>query len=91
MNYQKIYDDICKRGQERVLPKEIYTEKHHTIPKCLGGNNEKSNLTVLTDREHFLVHYILAEKLYPTHYGLYHALYLMCHTESIYQNRRKLK
>lgn len=87
MDYQKIYDDICKRGQERILPKEIYTEKHHIIPKCMGGSNEKSNLTVLTAKEHFLVHYILAEKLYPNHYGLYHSLYLMCHMKSQYQCR----
>ena len=89
MNYQKIYDDICKRGQERILPKEIYTEKHHIIPRCLGGNDETPNLTVLTAREHFLVHYILAEKLYPTHYGLYHALYIMCHLKGKSQSRHR--
>ena len=44
MNYQKIYDDICKRGQERQLPKDVYTEKHHIVPKCLGGGNEKSKI-----------------------------------------------
>lgn len=78
MNYQKIYDDICKRGQERILPKEVYTEKHHIIPKCLGGDDSKENLTVLTAREHFLVHYILAEKLYSNHKGLWYALIKMC-------------
>lgn len=79
MNYQKIYDDICKRGQERELPKEVYTEKHHIVPKCMEGTNEKSNLTVLTAREHFLVHYILAEKLYPTNPKLWFALWKMLH------------
>lgn len=78
MNYQKIYDDICKRGQERILPKEVYTEKHHIVPKCLGGGNEKSNLTVLTAKEHFLVHYILAEKLYPENRKLLFAFWRMC-------------
>lgn len=87
MNYQKIYDDICKRGQERKLPKDVYTEKHHIIPKCMGGGNEKTNITKLTAKEHFLVHLILAWKLYPTHYGLNHALYLMCHTKSAVQFR----
>ena len=77
MNYQKIYDDICKRGQERQLPKEVYTEKHHIVPKCLGGGNEKSNLTVLTAREHFLVHYILT-RIYPNNSKIWNACFKMC-------------
>lgn len=69
MNYQKIYDNICKRGQERVLSKEIYAERHHIIPKCMGGSNDKSNLTILTAREHFICHWLLSE-IYPTNSGL---------------------
>ena len=77
MNYQKIYDDICKRGQERELPKEVYTEKHHIVPKCMEGTNEKSNLTVLTAREHFLVHYILT-RIYPNNSKIWSACFKMC-------------
>lgn len=77
MNYQKIYNDICKRGQERILPKEVYTEKHHIVPKCMQGTNDKSNLTVLTAREHFLVHLILARKLYPNNPKLWTAMHYM--------------
>lgn len=76
MNYQKIYDDICKRGQERILSKEIYTEKHHIVPKCMNGTNEKSNLTVLTAREHFLVHYILT-RIYPDNSKIWSACFKM--------------
>lgn len=79
MNYQKIYDDICKRGQDRQLPKEVYTEKHHIVPKCLGGTNEKSNLTILTAREHFLVHYILT-RIYPNNSKIWNACFRMCHS-----------
>ncbi len=77
MNYQKIYDDICKRGQERILPEDVYTEKHHIVPKCLGGTNEKNNLTVLTAREHFLVHYILT-RIYPNNSKIWNACFKMC-------------
>lgn len=77
MDYQKIYSAICKRGQERILPEEVYTEKHHIVPKCLGGGNEKSNLTVLTAREHFICHLILARKLYPKNPKLWNALHCM--------------
>lgn len=77
MNYQKIYDDICKRGQERILPKEVYTEKHHIIPKCLGGGNEKSNISVLTAKEHFICHLLLARKLYPTNPKIWYGLFML--------------
>lgn len=77
MNYQKIYDDICKRGQERELPKEIYTEKHHIVPRCLGGGNEKENITKLTAKEHYLVHLILCRKLYPNNPKLWYAMHRM--------------
>lgn len=76
MNYQKIYNDICKRGQERILPKDVYTEKHHIVPKCLGGTNEKSNLTILTAREHFLVHYILT-RIYPNNSKIWYGLFML--------------
>lgn len=79
MNYQKIYDDICKRGQERILPEGTYVEKHHIVPKCLGGGNEKSNITPLTAREHFLVHYILT-RIYPNNSKIWNACFKMCHS-----------
>jgi hypothetical protein len=36
-----------------------YTERHHVIPRCLGGSNKRENLVDLTFREHFLVHWLL--------------------------------
>jgi hypothetical protein len=53
MNYEKIYDCIIKRAKTRKL--EGYVEKHHIIPKCMGGSNEKQNIVELTAREHFYV------------------------------------
>ncbi len=74
MNYQKIYIQIIERAQNRKL--EGYKEKHHIMPKCLGGSNEKENLIELTAREHFLCHRLLVE-IYPKEYKLKHALFLM--------------
>jgi hypothetical protein len=34
-------------------------EVHHILPRCLGGNNKKENLTALTPREHFIAHTML--------------------------------
>lgn len=36
-----------------------YTEKHHILPKSLGGLNNKENLVRLTAREHFICHHLL--------------------------------
>jgi hypothetical protein len=74
MDYQKIYNQIIERAQNRKL--EDYKEKHHIIPKCLGGSNEEENLAELTAREHFLCHMLLCE-IYPKEHKLKHALFLM--------------
>lgn len=38
-----------------------YYEKHHILPKSLGGTNRKSNLVLLTAQEHFRAHFLLPE------------------------------
>jgi hypothetical protein len=73
MNYQRVYNQIIERTQNRKL--EGYKENHHIIPKCLGGTNEKENLIELTAREHFLCHRLLVE-IYPNK-SLKYALWLM--------------
>lgn len=40
---------------------EGYTEKHHIIPRCLGGSNEQINIAVLTAREHYIAHLLLTK------------------------------
>lgn len=54
-----------------------YYERHHIVPKCLGGNNEKSNLVLLTAREHFLAHRILY-KMYPKNKSIAFSFWGMC-------------
>jgi hypothetical protein len=53
------YFNIIKTAK---LRKETpgYTEKHHIIPRCLGGSNCLSNIAVLTAREHYICHLLLA-------------------------------
>ena len=38
-----------------------YTERHHIIPKSLGGPDDLSNLIRLTAREHFICHQLLTK------------------------------
>ena len=76
MNYKLIHDSIIDRAKSRVLPKEVYTERHHIIPRCMGGSDDKSNLVDLTAKEHFIVHKLLVE-MYPNIGKLINALWKM--------------
>lgn len=61
MNYQRIHDQIIDRAktENREKGKCVYYERHHIIPRCCGGTNDKDNLVLLTAREHFIVHKLL--------------------------------
>lgn len=84
MNYLKNYNDYVsfvknemalgnrpkdKHDYNKNFKGKSYFEFHHVVPKCLGGDNSKSNLIALTAREHFLAHYLLM-KIYPDNYKL---------------------
>lgn len=58
--YNKWYNQIIDRARTR---KDIvgYTEKHHIVPKSLGGSNSKDNIAILTAREHFICHWLLTK------------------------------
>lgn len=75
MNYNKIYDALITRGKNRVL--EGYKEKHHIVPRCLGGTDDKENLVDLTGREHFIAHLLLV-KINNNHRSLVRAATYMC-------------
>jgi hypothetical protein len=63
---------VRAQGRERVG----YMEKHHVKPRCLGGGNDRSNLVLLTPKEHFLAHKLLV-RIYPQERGVWYALILM--------------
>lgn len=58
MNSQRIHDQIIARAQGRSRP-AVYCERHHVIPKSMGGSDSADNLVWLTGREHYLVHWLL--------------------------------
>ena len=60
MNYQRIYEELIAFRRVNPLRKEdCYCERHHYIPRCLGGTNEAWNLVNLTAKEHFIAHHLL--------------------------------
>lgn len=74
MNYKKIYDNLISKGRNRVL--NCHVERHHIIPKCMGGTDDKENLVELTPEEHYVAHQLLV-KIYPENKTLIHAAVMM--------------
>ena len=74
MNYEKIYDILISKAQNRIL--ETYTETHHIVPKCIGGTDNINNLVELTPEEHYLAHQLLV-KIYPQNHSLVKAAAMM--------------
>jgi len=59
--YTKIYYQIVSKATSRSLDASIYSEKHHVIPRSLGGIDDNTNIVVLTAREHFICHWLLTK------------------------------
>ena len=55
--YTRWYNSIISNAQTRIA--EGYTEKHHVLPRCLGGTDLSKNIVRLTGREHFICHWLL--------------------------------
>lgn len=53
-----------------------FVEKHHILPKCMGGNNSIDNLILLPVRAHYIAHYFL-HKAYPNNNKLSLAFAMM--------------
>jgi len=60
MNHTFVYEQLIASACLRTRPLG-YVERHHILPRSLGGDNAKSNLVFLTAREHFLAHMLLAK------------------------------
>lgn len=76
MNYIKIYDALITKAQSRTLPDGTYTERHHIVPRCIGGSDDVSNLVRLTPEEHYIAHLLLV-KIYTTNAKLLYAANMM--------------
>lgn len=60
--YSKLYFLLIEKALQRTeVP--VYSEKHHILPKSLAPEfaKEKQNLAILSGREHFIAHILLAK------------------------------
>jgi hypothetical protein len=62
MQYRIIYDQLIDHAKATNNDSGPY-EKHHIIPKSLGGSNLKNNIVKLTPRQHFVAHRLLTKFL----------------------------
>lgn len=101
MDYKRHYELLLSKAKqkeyERNLEKKagFYFERHHMHPKSLGGSDESENLVLLTAREHFIAHWLLAN-----HYEKYGtkreykkmvcAFMQMCQAPSAFRNHRNI-
>lgn len=70
MDYQKIYNNLINRARSRI---DVgYVEKHHILPRCLGGSDAKENIVSLYPEEHYLAHLLLC-KIYTGNQKLLYA------------------
>ena len=73
MDYSKIYEQLIARGTIRQQGKNRKTlksemgmiERHHILPRSIGGSDLLNNLVYLTPEEHLVAHLLLV-KIYNT-------------------------
>lgn len=88
MDYNKIYQNIINYRIKNKL--SGYTERHHILPRSLGGSDDKSNLVDLSAREHYICHLLLT-KMYDKdtieYQKMIHAYMMMSNVNSTNQKR----
>lgn len=57
--YHTWYNNIVQAAKSRSLTEKF--DRHHIIPKSLGGSNDHNNIVKLTYREHFICHWLLTK------------------------------
>jgi hypothetical protein len=86
------YDEFIKNilvTRGRFIDTDEYHERHHIVPKCIGGTNDEENLIDLFAREHFIAHKLLAKEN-PDNDGLVYGWMCMAFMKNNYQERYEI-
>ena len=59
--YARAYIRLIETRMNRSI--DGYFERHHIIPKSVGGSNSVKNIIKLTAREHFIAHLLLSKSM----------------------------
>lgn len=61
MDYHRIYREFIKDRREKERGLSGYLERHHILPRSLGGLDGQDNIIALTPEDHFFAHLLLAK------------------------------
>ena len=86
MTYDEFIQGIIDTRGRFGIHSEEYHERHHIVPKCMGGTNDEENLIDLFAREHYEAHKLLALEN-PDNRGLQIAWLNMSTTKNQYHKR----
>jgi len=78
---RKFYSQLIENAQSQNRKKikgGTYYERHHIIPRSLGGLDIKENIVLLTGREHFEAHQFLV-KMYQSGSDEWRKMAYACH------------
>lgn len=54
-----LYEKFIEKYKWQKLDNMVYKERHHIIPKHIGGTDNEDNIITLTYRQHILAHLLL--------------------------------
>jgi len=57
--YTKWYYELIDNSRCQSI--DGYKERHHIIPRSLGGSDKRDNIVALTARQHFIAHLLLSK------------------------------
>ena len=60
MNHSQQYANLINKAIARTPTAGAFYERHHIMPRSLGGKDDAGNIVLLTVREHYLAHLLLA-------------------------------
>lgn len=77
MDHLKVYFELVEKHGSIHKPVDGYYERHHIIPKCIGGDDANDNLVYFSARCHLLAHWLLM-RAFPSERCLKVAYATMC-------------
>ena len=82
MKYLEHYQKLIEKHGTTSKPLDGYYERHHILPRCMGGKDIYSNLVYLDARCHLLAHWLLF-KSFDDVKGLKIAYTTMCSRKGV--------
>ena len=79
--YKNVYTSLIDKAKATIFSKECFLEKHHILPRCLGGTDDCENIVLVPIKWHVTLHLLLA-RIYNNNSSLLLTAYLMTKSRS---------